>query len=688
MITTLLTSIAFAETPEDPFIWLEDVEGERALNWVKKRNQESSKALGEDPRFSTFFEEAKSLLTATDRIPYGNYRGRYVYNFWQDKNHVRGLWRRATLESYSKANTEWDTLLDIDELAKLEDENWVFKGSFCLPPAYTRCLVKLSRGGKDASIYREFDIDTKTFVKGGFEVPEAKSSASWIDKDTLLIGTDWGDGSLTDSGYPRILKTWRRGTPLTEAKTVYEAKKDDVAVWPWVSHRPDGEMILAYRALTFFTTEYHLVLKSGQTRMLPLQPSAKVRGVLKRQLILSLREAWTINGSTYPAGALLSTPLDELAQGRVGALSTMYTPSDVSSVEGVSMTRDALYVSVLDQVKGALLKLTWTDRGEWDQARIELPKNGSLRVVSANDYTDKVFVNYEDYVTPDELMMLDDQGAMTTLKSLPKRFNSEGINVKQVFAKSKDGTEVPYFLITPKNVDQSGKTPTLLYGYGGFEISLAPSYMSTFGKLWLERGGAVAIANIRGGGEYGPRWHRAALKENRQRAFDDFIAVAESLIESGLTSNKHLGIMGGSNGGLLVGATFTQRPELFNAVVCQVPLLDMIRYTKLLAGASWAAEYGDPEDPKMRSVIEKYSPYQNVKADQTYPKVLFITSTKDDRVHPGHARKMAARMLAMGKPVHYYENIEGGHSASANQIQRAHRTALEFVYLWQRLGRQ
>ena len=686
MLTTLLTAIAHAQSPEDPFLWLEEVEGDRALSWVKARNAESSQALGEDPRFSVFFEEAKSLLTATDRIPYGTYRGGYVYNFWQDKTHVRGLWRRTTLDSYAQADTQWETLLDIDALAKSDNENWVFKGSSCLPPSYTRCLIKLSRGGKDAAVYREFDIESKQFVQDGFNVPEAKSSAAWIDQDTVLIGTDWGEGSLTDSGYPRILKTWRRGTPLKDAKTVFEAEKTDVAVWPWVSHRPDGAMVLAYRALTFFTTEYHLINADGHTQHLPLQPSAKVRGAMKGQLILSLRTDWTVNGQTHPAGALLSTPLAQLATGKVGPIAMLYTPTDVSSVQGVSMTKDALYISILDQVKGTLLKQTWSQEGQWKQETIEFPKNGSLRVVSSNDYTNEVFVNYEDYVTPDELMMVNESGQMKTLKALPKRFNAEGVLVKQAFAKSQDGTEVPYFLITPKGVSKDGTVPTLLYGYGGFEISLTPNYMATFGKLWLERGGAVAIANIRGGGEYGPRWHRAALKENRQKAFDDFIAVAESLIEGGLTSNKHLGIMGGSNGGLLVGATFTQRPELFNAVVCQVPLLDMLRYTKLLAGASWAAEYGDPENPEMKSVIQKYSPYQNLKIETDYPKVLFITSTKDDRVHPGHARKMAARMLAMGKPVHYYENIEGGHSASANQIQRAHRTTLEFVYLWQQLG--
>ena len=679
-----------AAPPDDPYLWLEEVEGKRALEWVEAQNKVSLGALRNDPRYPPFFDQVNAILNAKDRIPYGTLRGGQLYNFWRDDAHERGLWRRTSLEEYRKVESAWETVLDVDALAKAEKENWVYKGVDCLLPDGVHCLVRLSRGGKDAAVRREYNTQTKAFVPDGFVVKEAKSGLTWVDADTLLIGTDWGEGSLTESGYPRVVKIWRRGTPIETAKTLFEGKIVDIGVWPWVSHDASGKTVFLTRSLTFFTSISYVV-DGARLQQIPIPEHAQVQGTFAGHLLFSLREQWrrSEDGKTYPAGALLALPLAAMHAKAKGpaTVTTVYVPDARTSVEGVSNTNDALYLTLIHNVKGKVLRYAPPKGGQWTPVEVPLPKNGAVSVATANPFESTVLFNYEDHITPDQLLEYTGSGkAPTTLKSLPARFDAKGLVVEQHEAKSKDGELIPYFLIRPEARALDGKIPTVLYGYGGFEIALTPRYTTSAGKLWLERGGAYVIANIRGGGEFGPRWHRAALKENRQRAFDDFAAVAEDLIARKITTPKHLGIMGGSNGGLLVGATFTQRPELFGAVVCQVPLLDMLRYTKLLAGASWAAEYGDPEDPKMHAVLSAYSPYHNVRADGAYPPVFLLTSTKDDRVHPGHARKMVARMMEQKHDVLYYENTEGGHAAGANLRQHAIRWALEFVFLSQRLG--
>ncbi|MDD9865084.1 MAG: prolyl oligopeptidase family serine peptidase [Verrucomicrobiales bacterium] len=674
---------------DDPYLWLEEVEGERALEWVHARNKECFAELEADARYGKFLSQAEKLLNAKDRIPYGSIRGKYVYNFWQDAEHVRGIMRRTTPESYRLAKPEWETVLDIDALAKAEDENWVYKGTTWLAPDYERCLIKLSRGGTDASVHREFDTLAKRFVEGGFALPEAKSGVTWLDRDTLLVGTDWGEGSLTESGYPRVAKRWKRGTPLAKATTIFEGRHEDIGIWPRVMDSGEETIALVDQSLTFFTGAYHVIGPDGEMTRLPLQESADLAGFYAGRLIFTLREAWEVDGQTHAQGALLAINAAVFqATGKLPTIETIYTPDERTSIEGVTVSRSGLYVTLLQNVKGRILRFSVDPQsGQWSSKPVPLPENGTVSISAAGPHSETIFINYEDHVTPDRLSEFD-AGAnkLSTLKSLAARFDAGDLEVHQHMAKSADGTAVPYFVIHRKGLKPDGSTPTILYGYGGFEISLKPSYSATIGKLWLERGGAYAVANIRGGGEFGPRWHKAALKTERQRAYDDFIAVGEDLAKRGITSPKHLGISGGSNGGLLVGAIFTQRPDLLNAVVCRVPLLDMIRYTKLLAGASWAAEYGDPEDPKMREAILRYSPYQNVFPDKKYPKVFIETSTKDDRVHPGHARKMVARMREQGHEVLYYENTEGGHAAGANLKQHARRYALEYVYFSRQLG--
>ena len=678
---------------DDPYRWLEEVEGERALDWVREHNAKTLEVLKGDPRFDAMKSQAGEILTARDRIPYGTYRGGWVYNFWQDDTHVRGIWRRTRLASYRSDSPDWELLLDIDALAEEEDENWVWQGANCLPPDYNRCMLTLSRGGSDASVRREFDVSDKAFVEDGFVMPEAKAAAAWIDRDTLLVGTDWGEGSLTSSGYPRTVRVWKRGTPLAAAETLFEGQGDDVGTWPTVIHAPGREpLALVVRSISFFESRYFVLGDDLQPRRIPVPEDLEFKGYIDGRALLMPQKDWDITTAGgeqgIAKGTLAALDLDGfLETGELPPPRVIYSPGERSAVQEVAASREAVLVSVLDNVTGRLLKFTPPEGdAEWRAQDIAIPEQGSIGIASSNPFNDVVFLNFESFLTPSSLLRVDvDSGAVNAFKRLPDRFDTEGLVVDQHEAVSADGTRVPYFVVHREGMEFDGDNPTLLYGYGGFRIALDPDYSGVRGKLWLERGGVYVQANIRGGGEFGPGWHEAALKENRQRAYDDFIAIAEDLVDRDITRPERLGIYGGSNGGLLVGATFVQRPELFGAVVCAVPLLDMLRYHKLLAGASWIGEYGDPENPKMREAILGYSPYQNLEKDADYPKVFFVTSTEDDRVHPGHARKMAARMEAWGHPLHYFERIEGGHSASANLLQTAERMALTYVYLARRL---
>ncbi len=690
-LATGLPMMASADIPppvveaEDPFLWLEEVKGERALAYVAERNAESMGLLQGDPRYPALLDSVTNILTAEDRIPYGSVRGGYVYNLWQDTTHVRGIWRRATIESYAGADTQWETLIDVDALAAAENENWVWAGADCAAPDFNRCLISLSRAGGDAAVVREYDIAARGFVDGGFHVEEAKTTVAWFNVDTLLIGSNFGEGSQTTSGYPRITKMWKRGTPLSAAETIFEGQAEDTGIWPGVSDREEGSVAYVTRAINFFDTEYHIIKIDGSLALLPVPVFAEWQDIFEGFAIFKLRLDWAQGGRTWKQGSLISMDMAKwLVDGGEPVFELMYEPTDATAVDGVSASKSAVWVALLDNVKGRVLTYTHGDAG-WVATPVAMPENGTIEISDTNAFDDTVFINYEDFLTPDSLYMSRDLGAPATIKSVPARFDATGLEISQLTANSKDGTAIPYFVVRKPG---AAPGPTLLYAYGGFQVSMNPWYWATAGKLWLERGGAVVVANIRGGGEFGPRWHEAARGHNRQKAFDDFIAVAEALIATGITTPAQLGISGGSNGGLLVGVAFTQRPDLFNAVLCDVPLLDMIRYTQLPPGASWIAEYGDPAIPEDRAVIETYSPYQNVDAGRTYPKVLFLTSTEDDRVHPGHARKMSALMLSMGKTVLFYEETEGGHSAAANLAQRAKQLAMQYVYLSQQLGLQ
>ncbi|MBD9469094.1 prolyl oligopeptidase family serine peptidase [Pseudoxanthomonas sp. PXM01] len=674
-----------ADVSNDPYAWLEDVEGQKQLDWVKGVNAKAEAEIATTPAFRELEADIRAILDSDAKIPGVQKIGDHYYNFWKDKQHERGLWRRTTLAEYRKAQPQWETVLDLDALNKAEGKNWVWHGADCRKPDYTRCLIALSRGGADADETREFDLVNKKFLTDGFYRPEAKGGLGWKDADTVYVYTDFGAGSMTSSGYPRIVKEWKRGTPLDSAKVVYEGKPDDMYIAAYHDDTPGFQRDFVSRTLAFYNDEMYLRGKDGTLTKIDAPNSAN-KGAFREWLTLELREPWTVEGKTYAAGSLLAAKFDDFMAGK-RSFDVLFEPTMTTSLAGMSVTKNHVVLNVLDDVKNKLSVLTPSATG-WKRSEfVGAPSFGTVSVSAVDgDDSDAVWMTVTDYLTPTTLSLVELGKQPEQLKSMPAFFDASGKKIEQHFATSKDGTKIPYFLVRPEGLKYDGSTPTLLYGYGGFEISMTPGYSGGVGKGWLEKGGVYAVANIRGGGEYGPRWHQAALKANRHKAYEDFAAVAQDLIARKITSPKHLGIQGGSNGGLLTGNMLTQYPELFGAVVVQVPLLDMKRYSHLLAGASWMAEYGNPDTADWE-FIQTFSPYHLFDAKKDYPPTLFMTSTRDDRVHPGHARKMAAMMLDAGKDVRYYENIEGGHGGAANNAQAAHMSALAYTFLWQQLAK-
>ena len=718
-LLTIASMQAYAQTPpDDPFIYMEEVQGDKALTWVKSQNAVSRQLLEAAPQFKENRAKVLGVLDNRDRIPAVSRRGDYLYNLLKDKQYAFGLWRRTTLAEYRKPSPVWEPILDLDALSKAEKESWVFHGATCAPPSWNRCLLSLSRGGSDAHVVREFDIATRAFVKDGFTLPEAKSSVNWYSENAILVTTDFGAGTMTASGYPRIVKLWQRGTALASAITLFEAKVEDVAAYASTDETIDAKGDLSVRIVVgastdFYNSQKYLVIdtgiKSGKPQLKKLDvPSDSGLTFDRGWAFLSLRSPLknVLNPEStnvWPAGSLLVSKAEQLIAGKP-EFQALFTPTATVSLArdgDLTILRDGVILQLQDNVATRLEE--WrppTNRqhaGSWYKRAVSVPSPGAISVSSwydpfvddplANAYA----LNYEDFLTPSSLFLAKlGTDERELLKRNPVFFNAEGMRSEQRFARSKDGTQIPYFVVYPRDYKGGGANPVLLYGYGGFQVTQRPWYSGGWGQTWYERGGVLVVANIRGGGEFGPTWHQAAIKQNKQKSYDDFIAVGEALIANGITKPASLGIMGGSNGGLLVGAVMVQRPDLFGAVVCSVPLLDMRRYHTLLAGNSWMAEYGNPDKPEEWAWISKYSPYQNVKAGVKYPRVLFTTSTKDDRVHPAHARKMAARMIEQGRgpsEVLYYENIEGGHGGAANNQQRADLVALEITFLWESLSR-
>ncbi len=683
MALVALTTLG-ASTTDDPFQWLEDVEGEKALAWVKEQNAVSTKLFESRPEYKPIYERTLEILDSKEKIPVPELLGDTVYNFWRDDVHERGIWRRTTIASYRTAAPQWETVLDVDALAKAEGKSWVFHGASCLPPANERCLISLSAGGSDAHVVREFNTKTKEFVSGGFTLPEAKSRTAWRDQDTLWVGTDFGTGSLTSSGYPRIVKLWKRGTPLSEAKTVYEGKAEDVASAGTSEILTDGRYDIVTRTPAFFRQETFL-LTGDRLAKVDIPEDAEPRAFFRGRLLFSLRSDWTpvTGGQTYREGSLLAAPVDDLLAGK-RRLEVLFEPTARVSLADVGRTRDRVLLQLLDNVKSRLTELS-LEGDAWKRSEVPTPGIGTAELGAMNDQSESYFYTYQDFTTPESLWLSENGGKADKVKSMPAFFDAAGMTTDQYEATSKDGTKIPYFVVRPKGVKDDGTAPTLLNGYGGFEIPEVATYNGARGAAWLARGGVYVLANIRGGGEFGPAWHKGAVKQNHIHNFEDFSAVARDLIARKITSPRHLGIMGGSQGGLLVGGTYLMYPDLFHAVVVQVPLSDMKRFSHLLAGASWMAEYGDPDKPEDWAYIQTWSPYHLVKEGVSYPTPFYWTNTRDDRVHPGHARKMVAKLESQGHPVYYFENTEGGHGAGAVNKQTAMVTALQYAYLWMML---
>jgi prolyl oligopeptidase len=681
-LALLLLSLSMQDTatPDDPYRWLEDVTAERSLDWVRELNAATTAELGGEA-FDALQARFRAILDSKEKIPGVRKIGAHYYNLWTDQEHPRGLWRRTTPAEYEKDEPAWETVLDVDALGAAEGESWVWHGATVLEPEARLCLLSLSRGGSDADVVREFDLQTRAFVEDGFEVPEAKSAVAWRDRDSLWVGTDFGAGSMTESGYPRLVKLWKRGTPLGEAELVYEGLPEDVWVGASRDQAPGFERDVLTRAMTFWTSETS-ILRDGKWQRID-KPDDANAGLHREWLFLELRSDWEVGGKRYAAGSLLANRLEDHLAGE-RAFDVLFEPTARVSLAGYSPTRHHVILATLDNVKSRLTVLTPGETG-WTRRPLEgLPTFGDLSASAIDpDESDEFFVTATDFVTPTALLHGKIGGpAPRLLKTTPALFDAQGLVVSQHEAVSKDGTRVPYFEVRREDLILDGSAPTLLYAYGGFEISMTPSYSALRGAGWLEPGGVYVLANIRGGGEFGPAWHQAALKQNRPRAYEDLAAVARDLVARKVTSAAHLGVMGGSNGGLLVGNMICTYPELFGAAVCQVPLLDMRRYHELLAGASWMGEYGDPDVPEQWEYIRTFSPYHLVREDVKVPRTLFMTSTRDDRVHPGHARKMVARMKAQGHDVLYYENIEGGHGGAADAAQQARMWALAFRFLW------
>jgi prolyl oligopeptidase len=672
-----------ASAADDPYLWLEEVSSAPALGWVRQHNQAALGELEKLAGFGPLRAAIGAVLDSKDRIPAIRKQGKFYYNFWKDGQHPRGVLRRATLAQYRRPSPAWDTVIDLDQLAASEHENWQWDGIDCLAPAAEKCLVSLTRGGGDTHVVREFDMRRRRFVEGGFVLPEAKSDVSWIDQDRLLVATDFGAGSLTDSGYPRMVKEWRRGTPLATARLVHEGKPGDTSVSAWREQVPGFRHQFVIRWTSFFTNE--LLLRDGDQLVRIDKPGDANAFTVREQLFLQLRSAWTVGGASYAQGALLAIDLRKFLAG-ARRFEVLFSPTPSSSLQSIAHTRHALLLTEMDHVRSRLVELRQV-RGEWRRRVVATPSFATLSVAAADPlHSDAYFLTTTDFLTPPTLH-LGQVGKDTreVLKSMPALYDAAGLKVEQHYASARDGTRIPYFVVMRNDAVLDGSNPTLLYGYGGFESSMKPGYSALLGRAWLAKGGIYVLSNIRGGGEYGPRWHQAALKEKRQVSYDDFATVAEDLIARKISSPRHLGIMGGSLGGMLVSVAMLQRPELFNAVVSQVPLTDMQRYHKLLAGASWIDEYGDPDQPAQWDYIARYSPYHNVAKGKAYPAVFYTSSTRDDRVHPAHARKMVARLEELGHDVRYWENMEGGHGGAVNSDQQAQLYGMIYAFLWDKL---
>ena len=675
-----------ANPSDDPYIWLEDWTGPRAMQWVEAENKATEAAFQNDPRYAGYYRDALAIASAKDRIAMPMQVHGRVYNFWRDADHPQGIWRWTSEADYATDAPNWTTVLDLDALSKAEGKKWVWKGASILDPDERLALINLSDGGEDAVSLREFDLETGKFVDGGFAIPTSKQNEAWLDRDTILIARDWGDGTMTKSGYPFVVKTLKRGEPLSSAREIYRgAPSDQVGTFPMILSDGSGNRAaFLYRGVTFFSNETYLV-DGAEVKRLPLPAKSNLQGMVDGQVLIQTSEAWQSGGVSVPTGSLVAVPLKALQSGETLKPQILFAPSPRQSIDGVAATKGHVILAYNDNVRGRVMVLTPGADG-WSQTPVELPDNATISIASASDKSDKAYLSVAGFLAPTTLWAMDAANpAPTQVKAMPARFDADGLVVEQFEATSSDGTKIPYFIVHARDMKKDGSTPTIMTAYGGFEIPMTPSYAAITGKLWLERGNSFVLANIRGGGEFGPAWHEAGLKTKRQIIYDDFAAVAQDIFARKLSSPDKFGIYGGSNGGLLMGVEFNQHPDLWNAVVIQVPLLDMIRYEQIAAGASWVDEYGSVSVPAEKAFLQTISPYANIRKGVDYPTPYIWTTTKDDRVGPQHARKFAARLKEYGIPYHFYEDTAGGHSGDADIKQGARLQAMQMVYFSQQL---
>lgn len=665
--------------------FLTDISSDRVNQFIEKENSLSIERLTKDPRFKSAQSEILSIVTAKDKLPQFYFVGSDIYSFWQDEVHIRGILRKTTIELLNSGNPKWETVLDIDALSKSENKNWVWKGFDCLEPKNELCLIALSDGGKDATTNREFNLKTQSFIKDGFFIPESKTSATWINENSLLVADGTNQDNLTKSGYPTQIKILKRGQSLKDAALIFEAQKSDTAAWIANHTSNEKTYLIINNAKTFYSGQNFLITDfvSKKIQRLPIPDDAEFVEIYNGHYLFTNRSEFKLNNITHKPGSVFSFSLSDLTNPKY---TVVFSPSKTQFYEYARTSKNYLLLTVLDDVKKSVLKYKLKNE-TWTSEAITLGQTGNTSVMATSRDLDKIYLNYTSFLNPTEYHFLDlnKNGSLKKVMTSPARFNAQNFVAHQYKTKSSDGTLIPYFIVHHKSIKLDGSNPTLLYGYGGFEYALTPNYLGATGKAWVEKGGVYVLANIRGGGEYGPEWHQSVLKEKRQLVFNDFYAIAEDLISRKITSPKHLGIMGGSNGGLLTSVAFTQRPDLFNAVVSEVPLANMMEYHKWLAGNSWMDEYGNPDIPAEREYLLKYSPLHNLKADKKYPEVFYVTSTKDDRVHPAHARQMVSRLRELNHPVIYFENKDGGHGRAANMTEYAKLLALEYTYLFQKL---
>jgi prolyl oligopeptidase len=679
----------------DPFVWLEEVASPQVRAWVEARNAETRQALCDD-RFEQDRSALLAILNASDRIPWVHQRGRHLYNFWQDEQNPKGLWRRATLASYRGSAPEWEIVLDLDVLAKAEGEDWVWRGCVSLPPAHRQGLLQLSRGGSDAVVIREFDLADKRFVEGGFFLPEAKGGAAWLHENTLLVSSALGGEPFqTTSGYARTVRRWSRGVPFEEAPVVFECERSEMVAWAWREHSPTHPRTCFIQRPDFFHNVFYVEDRDGARRQVDIPTDAYLY-IERNWLVLNLRSDWSAAGQSYRAGALLVTDIDALLAGKRD-FTVLFEPTPTCFLQHFAAAGNTIAFKVLDNVRSRVLLARYQD-GSWRTEPVagfpEMATVDFYRLVEddidwlgeAKPEGETFVISSQNSVMPPTMWLARFGQGAELLKQAPERFDATGLAIAQHHAVSVDGASIPYFQIARAGAPLDGSNRCLLTGYGGYQIASLPYYAAGVGRLWLERGGVFVIANIRGGGEFGPNWHKAGIRAGKKLAHDDFAAVAADLIARGVTRPDRIACKGGSNGGLLVGNMLTRYPDLFGAIDCAVPLLDMKRYTKLTAGASWIGEYGDPDKPEDWAFLQELSAYHHVEPSRPYPPILLTTSARDDRVHPGHARKMAAKLAALGHRVYFHEPLEGGHAGATDNAHLAFNMALSFAFLRKTIG--